>query len=174
MELREAKDLIRNDFLFQQKSPAVWADLGCGSGLFTKALASFLFSGSTVYAVDKHPAIQEQTLNKVRIIPVQADFVGDEFQIGKPDGVLMANSLHYVKDKLLFLDKLKKNIKENAPFLIVEYDTERPVPVWVPYPVSFNLLMILFKGAGYPSVQKLGVKASRFRQDNLYGALAKK
>ncbi|MBE7179566.1 MAG: class I SAM-dependent methyltransferase, partial [Mucilaginibacter polytrichastri] len=33
-------------------SPQVWADLGCGDGLFSRALAGFLAQGSTIYAVD--------------------------------------------------------------------------------------------------------------------------
>ncbi|TAN12625.1 MAG: class I SAM-dependent methyltransferase [Chitinophagaceae bacterium] len=171
MQLQEAIHLIRNNFLRQQEGPAVWADLGCGSGLFTKALSSFLSPGSMIYAVDKHLSLQERHLNGVGIIPVQADFVREELQMEKLDGLLMANSLHYVKDKPVFLEKLKKYMKEEIHFLIVEYDTDIPVPVWVPYPVNFNSLISLFTNAGYHRIQKLGERPSRFRRSDMYAAI---
>lgn len=171
MQLQEAIYLIRNNFLLQQEEPAVWADLGCGPGLFTKALSSFLSPGSMIYAVDKHLSLQERHLNGVEIIPVQADFVKEELQMEKLDGLLMANSLHYVKDKPAFLEKLKKYMKEEIHFLIVEYDTDIPIPVWVPYPVNFNSLSALFKKAGYHRIQKLGERPSRFRRSNMYAAI---
>ncbi len=52
MQLTEAKDLIRCDAL-EGPAAAVWADLGCGSGLFSYALPALLPAGSTVYAIDK-------------------------------------------------------------------------------------------------------------------------
>mgnify|MGYP002361559137 CR=1 FL=1 len=52
MELSEATILIENDYL-APSGAAEWADLGCGSGLFTYALAQLLHAGSVVHAVDK-------------------------------------------------------------------------------------------------------------------------
>ncbi len=52
MTVQEATYLIRHD---HNKSFAkdTWADLGCGSGIFTYALASLLKKGSTIYAIDR-------------------------------------------------------------------------------------------------------------------------
>lgn len=38
-------------------APVRWADLGCGSGTFTLALAGLLPSGSTIDAIDLRPGI---------------------------------------------------------------------------------------------------------------------
>jgi hypothetical protein len=53
MELREAISLIQTGEIIQDKQ-TTWADLGCGSGLFTRALAGMLYSDSIVYAIDKN------------------------------------------------------------------------------------------------------------------------
>src|SRR6266487_4306815 len=60
------------------REPGVWADLGAGTGTFTRALASLL-PGGRVYAVDQN-ARSLSKLNNHRqrgtatIIPVVADF----------------------------------------------------------------------------------------------------
>jgi trans-aconitate methyltransferase len=138
--------------------PQCWADLGCGSGMFTHALASLLPAGSKVIPVDK----------KYQNLPnfIQADFINDDLQLGVPDGVLMANSLHYVKDKAKLISKL------NPPgLLIVEYDTTRSNP-WVPYPVAYKNLAQLAVEMGYNTV-KLATQASRFG-GVMYSALLSK
>jgi SAM-dependent methyltransferase len=147
-----------------------WADLGCGSGLFTIALARLLPSGSTVYGVDTNPTVHRQDPSSGRpaIIPVRADFVKDPLTLPLLDGILMANSLHYVKDKSALVQKLRAYMQEKSPFLIVEYDTDRPVLTWVPYPISCDSLTRLFKDH---TTQKLGERPSAYGRANMYAAL---
>lgn len=83
----------------------------------------------------------------------------------------MANSLHYVEDKKALLDNLSASLKSGGSFLIVEYDTDKPAPPWVPYPVSFRSLQPLFAKFGYLSVENLGERASVFGRANMYAAL---
>jgi ubiquinone/menaquinone biosynthesis C-methylase UbiE len=174
MQLSEAIQLIRNDKL-SRSTPTDWADLGCGSGLFTYALSDFLNSGSRIYAVDKtNPLKPEKQPNGVEVIPIQKDFVRDPLELPPLDGILMANALHYVENKPGFIDKLKRYLKPKSGFLIVEYDLDKPVPTWVPYPVSFVALTRLFKTAGYGSVEKLGERPSRYGRGNMYAALITK
>ena len=171
MQLSEAISLINSEHL-NQSVPAEWADLGCGSGLFSHALAHFLPEGSRIHAIDKAVILKPQVLaNGVQLLPAQKDFVTDELALPPLDGVLMANALHYVKDKPLLIEKLKRALKTEGCFLIVEYDTDKPVPVWVPYPTSFSTLSRLFQSAGYRSVEKLGERPSRYGRGNLYAAL---
>jgi hypothetical protein len=82
----------------------------------------------------------------------------------------MANALHYVSDRRAFLNR----IHAVPALLIVEYDTDRPVPRWVPYPLSFATLSTLLASSGRPHLQKLGTRPSSFGRANLYSALAGK
>lgn len=169
MELSEAIQLIQNDHLAQQPQ-ALWADLGCGSGLFTHALAQLLQPGSTIYAVDRILPVLDAATNQVTIHPLQLDFVTQPLPFQGSDGILMANSLHYVADKAALLEQLSAHLKPQANFLIVEYDTDTPVSHWVPYPVSFRSLQQLFANAGYASVQRLGERPSVYGRASLYAA----
>ncbi len=172
MEVSAAIQLIKNDRLTQQ-NPATWVDLGCGSGLFTNALASLLPPGSTVYAVDKAPVRLDPALTnqEVEIKILQLDFIREELPWNQLDGILMANSLHYVADKTALINNLSRRLQVNGHFLIVEYDTYKPVPQWVPYPISFAKLSSLFTDAGFTSVQRLGRHPSVFGRADMYAAL---
>ena len=55
MEHADAVRLLSSPEL-QPIRPQTWADLGCGDGVFTRALASLLVPGSTIHAMDRDPA----------------------------------------------------------------------------------------------------------------------
>lgn len=172
MQLHDAIAFIQNEYFQEPEQPAVWADLGCGSGLFTHALSNCLIPGSTIYAVDKkNPLKSGITENGIEIIALQSDFEKDDMNMKKLDGILLANSLHYVKDKLLLIGRLKRYLKGSPRFLIVEYDTDTPIRQWVPYPVSFSALKGLFKKAGFSTCCKLGERPSLFGRNGMYAAL---
>jgi SAM-dependent methyltransferase len=155
------------------RGPASWADLGCGRGTFTMALAHLLAPGSTIHAVDQDPASLSGLPGRhgeVRIRTWCADFVEEPWPFGGLDGILMANSLHYVRDQASFLRQTALRVNPEHRFLIVEYDTDAPNR-WVPYPVSARTLGPLFAGAGYSSVEVLGRRRSIYHRSPLYAAL---
>ena len=156
-----------------KSSSAFWADLGAGSGVFTKALAVLLGSGNTIYAIDQSEAaldLIDENARVANIIKLNKNFIDDELGQTLLDGILMANSLHYVKAKDEFVVKLKEMIKPNGRLLLVEYDSVISNP-WVPYPIDFASLTKLMKAAGFSSVEKLAEQPSQFRQGNIYSAL---
>lgn len=173
MQLQDAIDLIEYESIGRE--PKIWADLGCGSGLFTRALAALLPADSVVYAIDQQMQYNMPTVSgqSIRIDFIQADFEKQLPELPKLDGVLMANALHYVADKGKFIDQLKNHLTDNASFLIVEYEMTKPNP-WVPYPIPFGQLQSLFSGVGFAQVNKLGERPSAYRQGNMYAALIKK
>ncbi|CCH53861.1 methyltransferase type 11 [Fibrisoma limi BUZ 3] len=170
MQLSEAIELISHDQLITSRA-SVWADLGCGSGLFTRALVRFLQPGSHIYAVDLDETILPKALETgpVTIRPLRLDFVQNDWPFRALDGLLMANSLHYVSDKRTFLQKAVRHLTDSGSFLIIEYDTDQGNP-WVPFPSSFRSLSRLFEEAGFASAQKLHERPSRYGRANLYSA----
>jgi ubiquinone/menaquinone biosynthesis C-methylase UbiE len=143
-----------------------WADLGCGSGIFTKALAELLPTGSHITAVDR----EKQNLNIPAVDFIKASFDKEALNLTGLDGILIANAIHYVADKTSLIKKLGMMFKENPKFLIIEYDTDKPNP-WVPYPLSFKKLQILFQGLGYGQIDRISERPSAYHSYRMYCAL---
>jgi SAM-dependent methyltransferase len=155
-------------------APGTWADLGCGDGTFTRALAQLLPMGSAVHAVDLDGAALAgipADRDGVRIVTHLADFTEQAWAFeGRLDGILMANSLHYVRGQEGFVRECSERLKDDGRFIVVEYDFERPNR-WVPYPVSRRRLTELFTGAGYSAPVWLGARVSVYQRGELYAAL---
>lgn len=178
MELAVAERLIKKGIEFSKESFhqnsqfQIWADLGAGKGLFTTALSKSLAPGSTIYAIDT----DKKVLNKIEVNKnislqlINADFVHDSLPFESLDGILMANSLHFVEDKHSFLKHLKLKLKPEGKLILVEYDMDKPNP-WVPYPISFISLQALVAEAGFHTVSKIGEEPSVYNRANIYAAL---
>jgi hypothetical protein len=96
MDERDAIALIDDAIVGHGNS---WADIGAGSGTFTRALRSLLQLDSRIYAVD-HDKDAISNLREIGsgVIPVEADFTAPFALPGNPalDGILLANALHFV------------------------------------------------------------------------------
>jgi SAM-dependent methyltransferase len=157
--------------------PGVWADLGCGDGTFTRALAQLLASGSVVHAVDVNAAALADVpaeRDGTAIVTHQADFTQTPWPFEEHlDGILMANSLHYVREQEAFVRQCETRLNDDGRFVIVEYDLEQPNR-WVPYPVSRRRLTALFAAAGYSSPVWLGARRSVYQRGEMYAALIRR
>lgn len=171
MELDQAISLIHHT-IFGDTKKSVWTDLGCGRGLFTNALAHQLAHGSKIIAVDKDASALKQLHLSSSIIlqKMQLDFVKDVLPLQDLDGILMANSLHFVKEKVLFIRKIESFLRSNGTFVIVEYDTDA-ANQWVPFPISFTVLAELFQELGYKRINRIGTLPSRFGGRMIYSAI---
>ncbi len=150
-----------------------WADLGCGDGTFTLALATKLPVGSVIHAMDRDAAALRHIPRAhagTTIVTHVGDFTKQPWPLDSLDGALLANSLHYVRDQAKFIRACESSMKEPRRFLIVEYDTDK-ANTWVPYPLSSRSLERLFSDAGYASITPLGTRPSIYRRAPIYAAL---
>jgi SAM-dependent methyltransferase len=158
----------------------LWADLGAGAGAFTLALAELLPAGSTIHAVDKDRAALAENerayarLGRRRELPALrthvADFTAD-LDLPPLDGVVMANSLHFAKDKTRALARVRALLKPGAPFILVEYDADSGNP-WVPYPLSFETWKRVAVSNGFAEPRLLDAEPSRFLR-RIYSAVTR-
>jgi trans-aconitate methyltransferase len=171
MQLQEAISLIQTDEIIQD-TQTTWADIGCGTGLFTRALAGLLYTGSIIYAVDKNISSFQKSAfpNQVVVKTIESDFVRDDLGLQYLDGILMANAFHFVRNKKQFFEKIIPLFRSAPVFLMVEYDTDMPNP-WVPYPLSFVALKKLFTELGFHSIKKINEKKSRYRSGKMYSVI---
>jgi ubiquinone/menaquinone biosynthesis C-methylase UbiE len=154
-----------------------WADLGAGTGNFSWALAELIGQDGTIYAVDRdakairqlHQRI-ERAAPSAHVIPQQADLT---LPLSLPalDGVLLANSLHFVRDQLAALAQVAGYLRPGGRLLLVEYDLRAPLP-WVPYPVSLARLAALAADAGFEQPVEIGRRVSPSSNVAMFAALA--
>lgn len=145
-----------------------WADFGAGSGAFTLALRELVGPHASIYAVDKdarslrdlEKAHREKFTTSQNVHPLRADFTG-ALSLPPLDGIVMANSLHFFRDKAKVLRHVRSFLKLNGALLLVEYNVDSGNP-WVPYPLSFETYCELAPQAGFREPELLATHPSRF------------
>ncbi len=153
-----------------------WADFGAGSGAFTLALRELVGPQAHIYAVDKDgAALKELQRNyaarfgetsSLQVVQ-KAFFLIDDFPA--LDGIVMANSLHFVIHKARLLKKLYSFLRPGGTFLLVEYNVDSG-NTWVPDPLSFETWRTLARRMGFSEPRLLATHPSRFLHE-IYSAV---
>jgi len=154
----------------------VWADLGSGEGAFTLALADLLGEDGRIHSIERDAAAlttQRDAIAK-RFPRVAVEFLRADFT--KPldlpplDGIVMANSLHFYRDKEELVRRLVGHLKGDGRFVLIEYDADRG-NMWVPHPISFATWEQVAPRAGLTGTRLLAKVPSRFL-GAIYSALS--
>lgn len=155
-----------------------WADFGSGEGAFTLALRDLTETGVEIYSIDvDNQRLENQKKQfdtqfpNTNIHYLQSDFTKN-LELPRLDGIIMANSLHYIKDQTNFLRSLQIYLKPNGTFVLVEYSLDVKNPPWVPYPLSYPTFEKLAKGVGFKKVELLKKIPSSYWKE-MYSAVAK-
>ncbi len=144
-----------------------WADLGAGEGAFTLALADLLGPGAHITAVDRDTGALRRLGAEVgrrfpttRVETLVADF-RKTLPLAGLDGVVMANSLHFVRDKEPVLAGVKAMLRPGGRLIVVEYGSDRGNP-WVPHPFTYARWEQMAARAGFERTRQLGAVPSRY------------
>ncbi len=153
-----------------------WADLGSGQGAFTLALADLLGPTGTIYSVDRDPRALQVQLSAIErsfpgttVTPLVADFT-QRLELPPLDGIVMANSLHFERDKTTVLRLVRTYLRPGGRLVLVEYDADQGNP-WVPYPLSLRTWLTLATEAGLRDTRHLASVPSRFL-GSIYSAVS--
>jgi ubiquinone/menaquinone biosynthesis C-methylase UbiE len=166
-------------------SQGTYADFGAGGGAFTLALRELVGLDSIIYAVDKDKSALRELENSHRarfnttlrhaqgdasnLILLPNDF-SHALSLPPLDGIVMANSLHFFKDKEKILRHVREFLKPNGALIIVEYNVDKG-NMWVPYPFTFETFSELVRRAGFSEPRLLAEAPSRFLK-GFYSAVA--
>ena len=161
------------------KPGGVWADFGSGTGIFTRELRGLLGPTCTIYSIDRRARdldeqqrAMEAAYPRTDIHYLQADYT-QPLSLPVLDGILMTNSLHYVRfqQQAAVLAHLVSYLRRpGGRFILVEYNARSGNP-WVPYPIDIESFKLLAEQAGLSEPELLGVVPSRFLRE-MYAALA--
>jgi SAM-dependent methyltransferase len=164
MDHRDHVRLLRDGV---QGGGTTWADLGSGEGAFTLALADLLGLTGSIHTVDRDArALQIQlralgdAFPRVSVMPLIGDFT-KPLELPPLDGIVMANSLHFQREKVALLRLVGGYLRTGGRLILVEYDTDHGNP-WVPFPLSFRSWARLAAEAGFRETQRLASVPSRF------------
>ena len=169
MNGRDALDLLRA--AIPAADGEVWADLGAGTGVFTRALATLVGPAGHVFAVDE----DDRSLAAIRawaaptVTVLRADVTGP-LPLPPLDGVVMANVLHFVPDAEAVLPRVAALLKPGGRLVLMEYEGRRPGP-WTPYPVSAARFRDLAASAGLGTPHVAATRPSRYG-GHIYAAVA--
>jgi SAM-dependent methyltransferase len=105
----------------------------------------------------------------VAVTPIVADFT-NPIEVSELDGIVMANSLHFVRDKGPVLELVRGYLRPGGRLILVEYGADRGNP-YVPYPVSFAAWAKVAAAAGFRETRQLASVPSRFL-GSIYSALS--
>jgi ubiquinone/menaquinone biosynthesis C-methylase UbiE len=140
-----------------------WADLGAGDGAFTFALAELLGPGAQISAVDRDSGSLKRLASAADGAPIEtvvADFTRP-LNLSGLDGVVMANSLHFVREKAPVLASVRDTLRPGGILILVEYETDKGNP-WVPHPFSFATWQGMAAAAGFEQTHMLHRYPSRY------------
>ncbi|MFI5283879.1 MAG: class I SAM-dependent methyltransferase [Candidatus Dormibacterales bacterium] len=153
-----------------------WADLGAGEGAFTLALAELLGPRAHITAVDRDAralsGMGEEMARRfpgVTLTTVAADFTRP-MKLEGLDGVLMANSLHFVREKLPVLALVRGMLRPGGRLVMVEYGSDRGNP-WVPHPFSYASWERMAAQAGFEKTRLVRTIPSR-HLGSIYSAVS--
>ncbi|MEO8745330.1 MAG: class I SAM-dependent methyltransferase [Candidatus Dormiibacterota bacterium] len=155
-----------------------WADLGAGEGAFTLALAELLGPGAHITAVDRDAGAVRQLaqemgkrLPRATVETKVADFTRP-LDLSALDGIVMANSLHFVRDKGPVLDAVREMLRPGGRLVVVEYGTDRGNS-WVPHPFSYPRWERMAAQAGFEKTHLLRTIPSR-HLGSMYSAVSER
>ncbi len=133
------------------------ADVGAGTGYFSVRLAP---KAKKVLALEIDPrfvkyidSIKVHELNAQEAERLKTRLVGKndpKLKEGEVDNVLIVNTFGYIKDKVSYLERLKKGMKNKGRIIIVDYRKENSSKKgFANYLVTFEEVEKMLKEAGF-------------------------
>jgi len=110
------------------------ADLGAGTGYFSRLLSSAVGTTGTVFAVELEPnlvahlrarAEREGTAN---VVPILASPDNPRLPAGLVDVVLIVDTYHHIDDRITYLRNLRRALRPGGRIAVVDWQ-KRPLPV---------------------------------------------
>ena len=138
------------------------ADLGAGTGYFSRYLAAAVGDSGTVFAVDTEPgfvahlrerAEHEHTPN---IVPVLASADNPRLPAGSIDLVLIVDTVHHIDDRINYLRRLQRVLKPGGRVAVIDFKKQPDIPVGPPLEHKLARAQVVeeFTGAGYRLVRE--------------------
>ncbi|MGH7857044.1 MAG: methyltransferase domain-containing protein [Candidatus Binatia bacterium] len=133
------------------------ADLGAGTGYFSRYLSKAVGAEGTVFAVDVEPnlvaLLRERSEKEVtkNVVPVLASFDNPRLPAGGVDVVFVVDTFHHIDWRLEYFRSLRRALRPEGRVAVIEWRKEK-IPVGPPDPehkLARDRVVDEMKAAGY-------------------------
>jgi ubiquinone/menaquinone biosynthesis C-methylase UbiE len=110
------------------------ADLGAGTGYFSRLLSTAVGPTGTVLAVDPEPNLvaylrdRAEREGAANLTPVLASLDNPRLPAGLVDLVLIVDTYHHIDDRIAYLRRLQRALQPSGRVAVVDWQ-KRPLPV---------------------------------------------
>ena len=132
------------------------ADIGAGTGYFTRRFAQAVSPGGKALGLDISASRVQQmkeeaqrlALDNYQALLIKPDDPG--LNPGSVDVVFLCNTYHHIENRVEYFQKLSACLKKNGRVVIVDF-YKKPLPVGPPvgHKISRELVLEEFQAAGY-------------------------
>jgi ubiquinone/menaquinone biosynthesis C-methylase UbiE len=114
------------------------ADVGAGTGYFSRYLSAAVGERGTVFSVDTEPSLvvylreraeREQAPN---VVPILASADNPRLPAGMVDLVLIVDTLHHIDDRVNYVRRLRRFLKPGGRIAVIDFKKDADVPVGPP------------------------------------------
>jgi SAM-dependent methyltransferase len=113
------------------------ADLGAGTGYFSRHLAAVVGEGGTVFAVDTEPNLvaylreRSEKEGIANVIPILGSADNPRLPAGGSDLILIVDTYHHIDGRVAYFQRLRRALAPNGRVAIVDWH-KRDLPVGPP------------------------------------------
>lgn len=146
------------------KEGSVFADIGCGTGLFTFPAAELGGQTAKIYAVDISPEMLSDVRQKAKefgvdtVVTIQSDAYDFKLDDHSTDFVLICTVLHEIEDKSRFLTEAKRISAEGAKIAVIDFNEKQlgfaPPPS---HRLSRDHVSELLSDAGFTEIEAIDI-----------------
>lgn len=137
------------------------ADIGAGSGFFSRRLAAAVEPQGVVFAVDVEPGMLRYISSRAKkegqenVVPVLGAFDDPNLPRGGVDVVFICDTIHHVADRRGYYAILKRDLAPGGRLVIVDFEKQKDAPVGPP------IEMRLDKAELVGEIEKAGFKLQK-------------
>ena len=139
----------------------VVADIGAGTGYFTRYFAIAVNPGGKALGLDINPSLVQsmnQDASKLELNNYEAFLIkpdNPELEPGSVDVVFLCNANHHIENRVDYFKRLSTSLKKNGRVVIVDF-YNKPLPIGpqaVDHKLSKEVVLEEFREAGYNLTQ---------------------
>lgn len=132
------------------------ADLGAGTGYFSRYLSAAVGPTGTVYAVETEPALvthlrdRAETEGSDNLIPVLASSDDSRLPLFGIDLVLVVDTFHHIDDRLEYFDDARRRLRPAGRVAVIDWKKkELPVGPGLDHKIARGQVVEEMERAGY-------------------------